>query len=184
MTAIILSGGKSSRMGTEKGLVELNGKCLIEYVIEAAKNISDEIIIVANNNEYKRFGYRIYSDLIKNCGPMGGIYTGLFHSQTEKNLVLSCDIPFVSSDALKFIIKNSGNSKITVPKHNNKIEPLCAVYSKSCAGKFKTLILKNELKMTEALKKFSVKYLDVSKQKFYSEKLFHNINSKKEITQV
>ncbi len=110
ITAIILSGGKSTRMGTEKGLTKLNGKFLIEHIVDVVKKVTDEIIIVANSSDYDVFGYKVFSDINKNCGQMGGIYTGLYYSKTKKNIVLSCDIPFVSSEAVKYILDNSENN--------------------------------------------------------------------------
>lgn len=71
--AIILAGGKSSRMGVDKGLMLLNEKPMVQHVIDAVKLVADEIIIVANNKEYKQFGYTVISDEIENAGPLAGI---------------------------------------------------------------------------------------------------------------
>jgi molybdopterin-guanine dinucleotide biosynthesis protein A len=182
ITAIILAGGKSSRMGTDKGLMDLNGKAMVEHVLASVRHITNNIIIVANNNKYNRFGYIVYKDILKNCGPMGGIYSGLTYSTTENNLVISCDIPFISNKLLQYVIKNSNGYDVAVPVHNGKLEPLCAIYSKKCVQKLKDLLLKKELKMHDALSNFHVKKVVISpQQNFYSEKLFQNINSKDEL---
>ncbi len=76
-TGIILAGGKSSRMGTEKGLVEINHKKMIEYSIDQLKKVTENIIIISNTNKYNYLKYPVYEDLIKDIGPIGGIYTGL-----------------------------------------------------------------------------------------------------------
>ncbi len=82
-TGIILAGGKSSRMGEDKGLVLLNGKPMIQYVIEALKGVVSDIIIISNNASYNKFGIPVYPDIIKDKGPVGGIFTGLHHSKTQ-----------------------------------------------------------------------------------------------------
>lgn len=182
ITAIILAGGKSSRMGRDKGLVNLNGKAMISHVLASVRHIANNIIIVANNNKYNQFGYIVYGDILKDCGPMGGIYSGLTYSTTENNLVISCDIPFISTELLGYIVKNSYDCDIAIPVHNEKLEPLCAIYSKKCVQKLKDLLLKKELKMHDALSNFHVKQIIISpQQNFYSEKLFQNINSKDEL---
>ena len=93
-TAIILAGGKSSRMGSDKGLVLLNGKPMISYIIEILKKMQIPIIIISNNENYKQFGLPVFADIIKEKGPLGGIYTGLKNSKTESNIIVSCDVPF------------------------------------------------------------------------------------------
>ena len=103
-TGIILAGGKSSRMGEDKGLVLLNGKPMIQYVIEALKEVVSDIIIISNNASYNKFRVPVYSDIIKDKGPVGGIYTGLYHSTTELNFCISCDVPMISSDFIFWLL--------------------------------------------------------------------------------
>lgn len=178
ITGVILAGGKSSRMGTDKGIVEVNGMKMIESIILAVKPVVDDIIIIANNNHYDYLGYQVYTDLIKEAGPLAAIYTALNYSTTEKNLVISCDIPFVTTDLLSYIINNSGSYEVAVPVHDGITEPLCAVYSKTCMDRFKDLILNKELKMHNVLNYFLTKQLYISgKQSFYNSKLFVNINT-------
>ncbi len=97
VTGIILSGGKSSRLGEEKGLALFNGKPLIQYAIDILKPVCDKIIISANNqlDEYAKFGFEIVEDQVKGIGPMAGLIAGLNKSVTRYNFVLSCDTPFV-----------------------------------------------------------------------------------------
>lgn len=176
ITGIVLAGGKSSRMGKDKGILELDGKRIVKHVLDALDTVVDEIIIIANNDHYNNLGYPVYEDIIKDCGPMGGIHTGLSFSNTMKNIVLSCDIPFITSKMISYIISESGDYEITVPKHENKLEPLCAVYSKKCADKLKELLEKKEWKMQEALQYFNTQQLRLSGAKEI-EKNFININT-------
>ena len=181
LTGIILAGGNSSRMGADKGLVQLKGRHMIEHVADVAGTVCDEIIIIAGNSEYRQLGYTVYSDIIKNSGPLGGIYTGLTHSNSENNLVVSCDIPFITRNMLKFIIKNSRDSEITIPIYHGKSEPLCGLYHKNCILIIREFLLKKEFKLLEALKNFNTKKVDIASCKKFSEKLFRNINTPEDL---
>jgi molybdopterin-guanine dinucleotide biosynthesis protein A len=184
ITGIILAGGKSSRMGSDKGIVNLNGKKFIEHILEAVLTNVNEVIIIANNDNYNNLGYKVIKDKIKDCGPLGGIYTGLMNSKTENNIVVSCDIPFINSDLVKYIIENTSNADITVPVYKGNIEPLCAVYTKRTSDQILNLIMNKDLKIQNILKYFITKELFITKmQKFYTEKLFVNINTQEELKQ-
>jgi len=184
LTGIILAGGKSSRMGTDKGMVQLNGKRFIDHILTALLPNVNELIIIANNGNYNHLGYKVYKDLIKDCGPIGGIYTGLMKSETQNNFIVSCDIPFINSDLVSHIIKNTGDADIAVPVNHGSIEPLCGIYKKSTAGEMYKLIRNNEFKMHNILTHFFTKEIYISKtDKFYTDKLLVNINSRDELNQ-
>jgi len=179
--AIILAGGKSSRMGTDKGLLMLNNKPMIGYIIETLLQITNDIIIVSNNNEYAKFNIPIYTDLIKESGPLAGIYTGLIHSKHAKNIVISCDVPFVSVELLNFLIKNSENNDVIIPTNNNKNHQVIGVYDKSCASIFKEELANNQRKMKLALEKVNLKIIDANQ---FNSKEFTNINTPIELNEI
>lgn len=184
ITGIVLAGGKSFRMGSDKGIVNLNGKKFIEHILEAVLPNVNEVLIIANNDNYNNLGYKVIKDKIKDCGPLGGIYTGLMNSQTENNIVVSCDIPFINSDLIKYIIENTSNADITVPVYKGNIEPLCAVYTKRTADQIYNLIMNKDLKIQNILKYFITKEIFITKmQEFYNDKLFVNINTPEELEQ-
>ncbi|MDO9185835.1 MAG: molybdenum cofactor guanylyltransferase [Bacteroidia bacterium] len=184
ITGIILVGGKSSRMGSDKGIVKLNGKTFIEHILEAVLPNVNEVLIIANNDNYNNLGYKVIKDKIKDCGPLGGIYTGLMNSKTENNIVVSCDIPFINSDLVKYIIENTSNADITVPIYKGNIEPLCAVYTKRTSDQIYNLIMNKDLKIQNIFKYFITKELYITKiQQFYTDKLFVNINTPEELKQ-
>lgn len=176
VTGVILAGGKNSRMGTDKGLLRVNGKKIVERTAGAMKPLVDEIIIITNGNNYEYLGFKTYKDLIKDCGPMGGIYTALHFSKTEKNLVISCDMPFITKELVEFIIQESGDSEIGIPMHNGKLEPLCAVYDKCCQTKLEELLKNKEWKLQDALGHFKVKHILVS-DFMLNKNCFVNINT-------
>ncbi|MBI4946411.1 MAG: molybdenum cofactor guanylyltransferase [Bacteroidetes bacterium] len=179
ITGVILAGGKNSRMGSEKGLLEVEGKRIIEHIIDELKQVVDEIIVISNNTSYNYLNYKVYSDTIKDCGPMGGIHAALAHSTTEKNLIISCDMPFISKKVLTKIISSSAGCEVAIPEHDDWLEPLCAVYSKSCAATFEKLIAKKKFKLTDSFKYFIVKKINFT-QKELSGDEFLNVNTPKE----
>lgn len=176
MTGVILAGGKNSRMGADKGLLLVNGEKIVERAIEAMKAAVDEIMIISNGNNYDYLGYKVYTDIIKDCGPMSGIYTALTYSKTEKNFVVSCDLPFLNRELVGFIVENSDSCEIAIPKHGEKLEPLCAVYDKSCREGFEVLLQRKELKLQNALRHFKVKQIPVP-ENISAGSCFENINT-------
>ena len=179
--AIILAGGKSSRMGADKGLLMLENKPLVAHVIETLKQLTTDIIIVSNQKEYKVFGLPIYEDIIKEAGPLAGIYTGLTHAIHQKNIVVSCDVPFVSTKLLNWLIQNSENYDVTIPTNNNKTHQVIGVYDKNCACVFKQELDNNQRKMKVALEKVRLNIVDANQ---FNAKEFTNVNTPAELKEI
>jgi molybdopterin-guanine dinucleotide biosynthesis protein A len=183
VTGIILAGGKSSRMGTDKGLQQLCGKPLIYYSIKVLSEICSTIIISTSSDAYRSFGFKTVADEIPGIGPMGGICSALKQSKTEKNLVLSCDLPFVSGELLSYIIENSEGFQVAVPWQGNQhYEPLCGFYNLSILDQINTFIQNSNYKLPDLFEKISMNRLIINdKLEFYSENLFLNVNSKHDL---
>jgi len=177
ITGIILAGGKSSRMGMDKGFCAVNGKPMIQYAIDALEGVCDSIVISSNNPDYELFNLPVIPDIIKDIGPMGGIYTCLKHSETEYNYFLSCDMPMVSVDLIKHILDQKENFDAIVPLWNNYPEPMCAYYNKSVIGTIENLIDSNNYKLQEILNYVNHKSVEISPLlDFYTDRLFVNVN--------
>ena len=183
VTGIILAGGKSVRMGTDKGLLELCGKPLISYAIKVLSELCNTVIISSSSNKYQRFGYQTVPDEFPGIGPLGGIYSALRHCKTEKTLVLSCDLPFVPKELLEFILNNSEGYQVAVPWEGNRhYEPLCGFYSLSIVGQMGAFIKKGNYKLPDLFEEVNVNRLDNNnKLDFYHANLFLNVNSKHEL---
>ncbi|MFD0863671.1 molybdenum cofactor guanylyltransferase [Sungkyunkwania multivorans] len=156
ITGIILVGGKSTRMGSEKGLVLLNRKPFVQHVLEAMKPLVSKIIIVGNDEVYDQFGVERIDDVLLDAGPLAGLYSGLLHSKTENNLVLSCDVPIITTSLLqKLLSYRNGQKDIVQFVSNGKTMPLIATYKKRCASKCLELLNEGErrlLALTNVLK--------------------------------
>ncbi|TSA51568.1 MAG: molybdenum cofactor guanylyltransferase, partial [Sphingobacteriales bacterium] len=151
----ILAGGKSLRMGEDKGLILFNGKPMIAHVIEQVKPTVQKAIIVSNNKTYEQFGLEVISDLVTDIGPAGGILSSLTHTHSDYNFICSCDMPFIKTEAINFLIEYSFDFEITVAVHHDKIQPLFAVYSKNCLAEWRNQIQKNNFKLQELITQFN-----------------------------
>ena len=182
VTVSILCGGKSSRMQSEKGLVLFQGTPFIEHIIEAALPISNEIQLVTNTANYDYLPYQKIKDIELDKGPIGGIYSALVHSQSETNLILSCDIPLISTEILlELINKHTTDFEVSVFSDTNKIHPLIGIYSKKIIPVLKKAIEENELKMMHLLAKVNHQIIEVTGEK---SKQFRNVNSLAELNEL
>ncbi|WP_051286552.1 molybdenum cofactor guanylyltransferase [Salinimicrobium terrae] len=177
--AFVLAGGKSSRMGTDKGLVQLNGKPMISYVLKALEETELPVKIIANNPEYEKFGLPVCNDLVKEKGPMGGLLTALNNTDAEVVLLISCDIPFITSEAIKLLLRAADEEHITAALVKDRINPLFAAYPVHLKKIVKNLIASEELKMTDFILKNPPTLLpSVAKEMPWC---FRNINNKQEL---
>lgn len=131
ISGIILSGGKSSRMGKNKSLMMINGESVISRLIRLMSNLFEKVIIISNEPELYNFqGIDVYPDIYSNVGPLAGIHSGLVNSLTEKNFIISCDLPLMNSRMITSIVNFHSESLITVPKADGFLQQLCGLYSK------------------------------------------------------
>ena len=175
ITGIILAGGKSSRIGSDKGFLLLSSKTFIQYIIEAMQPLVNEIIIVSNNKDYDIYNLKRVNDIIENAGPLAGVYSGLHHSNTKNNLVLSCDVPLINTETLKELTDNiEENMGVIQLESFGKTMPLIAVYKKHCENNFLELLQQGERRLRFAVKQCKVKTIILNKE---LEKFTTNINT-------
>lgn len=183
VTGIILAGGKGSRMGTEKGFQELCGKPLVQYAIDALSGLCSSIIISSSSEAYHSLGYKVVADVFPGIGPMGGIYSALKQSKTEKNLVLSCDLPFVTTGLMSYILQNSNGYKVAIPWMGGQhYEPLCGFYHLSILDQISNYIMNSNYKLPDLFEEISINKLAINKDsEIFKEHLFFNVNSKQDV---
>lgn len=178
ITGIVLAGGKSSRMGSDKSNMVLNGKTFIEYSIEALKPLCEKVVISSNNNIYDYTECEVWHDELPDGSPMIGIYSCLKRSSNEYNIILSCDMPLINTLLLDYLVSNSKDCDITVPIHgNNLIEPLCGIYKKSCIDVLRGFIDKGNYRLNECIRSTSHRLVKVDQTTAFPETLFSNINT-------
>ncbi len=181
LTTIILAGGKSSRMGYDKGLALINNRPMISYLLEQSKKFANTTLIITNQEGYGSFDCLCFTDEWKEKGPLGGIHAGLLHSSTTKNLVLSCDTPFISSEIINELIRNCGNEDVLVAEHGGFMEPLCAIYDQRCLPFIEKALTENRLKITDVLNEMNMVRINFDIFGTTTKKTFANINTPEEL---
>ncbi len=185
MTAIILAGGRASRMrGRDKALVKIDGIPIIKRQIKILADIFKTVIVVTDNTRrYRLKGVKIIRDIIPEKGPLGGIYSGLLASDSFYNFVIACDMPFINERLVKYMIKNIKNFDIFLPKIGNKFHPLCGIYSKNCISVIRQGLTQDRLKVSDIFSKSKVKFISKKKLQSFDKKLFclENINTPEDI---
>lgn len=191
ITGIILAGGKSRRMGVNKSLLKIGSRTIIERTVELMNGLFPSVLLISNTSEeYKFLGLKIYKDIYKNIGPLGGIHSGLKHSGTEKNFIISCDMPFVNKSVIEFIINYKTDKPVTIAKADGFIQQLCGVYSKNILPNIETIIKaekniegensrqeKRGCQVLKLIKDVNAEIIDIaSEYEKYEEGMFLNMN--------
>jgi len=182
---IILAGGKSSRIGTDKdkAILRLNGKRLIDIVISKLKCIvGDNITIVGPPKKYPSYK-QVVPDLFNQRGLLVGLYSGLKTSVSQYNLVVGCDMPFLKVELLQYMRDKIDSNDIIIPRYaKSYIEPLCAIYSKDCLEVMKRNIKAGILSVRKIFPYLKVKYIEEKEIKRVDPELnsFFNVNYKED----
>lgn len=129
ITAFILAGGKSTRMGTDKAFISLDGHTLLARALDCIRAVTSDVRIVGDRKKFAAFA-PVVEDIFPGCGPLGGIHAALRSSTTDLNFILAVDVPFVTPALIHFLIDRAESSKsiVTVPSAGHGLQPLCAVY--------------------------------------------------------
>ena len=181
---IIVAGGKSQRMGTDKRMLLLGGRKLLEIALEKAKELSDEIIMVLSHPIEVSYKVKIVFDKLSGHGPLIGLYSGLLETRKKKALLLSCDMPLVTVEFLRTLMNQVQGYDVTIPKHQGVVEPLCAVYSKNVIPVIEEQLQEGSFSLHALLKnpKLRIKIVKVE-NKFNEDDtdlLFFNVNTPEE----
>jgi molybdopterin-guanine dinucleotide biosynthesis protein A len=187
MTSIILAGGKSLRLGRSKLLETIEGKSLIQWVVDRLASISTEIIIATARGEAipcsSAVRIKTAADIYPGKGPLGGIHSGLLASSSPRAIVVGCDTPFLSVRLLEYMTQKLGDSDVVLPRIGEFVEPLCAVYSKNCVAPIQELLEQDERQIRKLFNMVKVKYIEEDEiDRFDPEHLsFFNINNQADL---
>jgi len=184
MKAIILAGGKNKRIGQNKAFIKLNGKTIIENQIKLLRKIFPEILIIANSpREYEHLGVEVTEDIIPHKGSLGGIYSGLFVSESFYSFFLACDMPFPNINLIAYMRDLVAGYDVVVPRTGVGYEPLSAFYSKECLAPIKRQMDAGNLKIADFFPGVKVRAVGTGElNKFDPDELsFFNINTPEEL---
>lgn len=185
-TAVVLAGGKSSRMGFDKQFIKINEKMLLETIIDKLKKEFEDVIIVTNRPEqYLDCSCKIVSDEVKGKGPLGGIHIGLKESSSKYVYFVACDMPNINTDYIRYMKEKIRDLDVDacITRVGDRLEHLNAFYSRDVIGEVEKLFLEDcraIVCLTEKVKTFYIEEQDARK---YSPgwEMFLNINTKEEL---
>jgi molybdopterin-guanine dinucleotide biosynthesis protein A len=186
VTGYVLAGGGSTRFGRDKALVEVGGTPMLKRMIELLRRVTKEVKIVAAANKYATFGAAVVEDRWPGEGPLGGIITALedaAHTTAgpEWNLILSCDMPFLTREWLDFLDERAVRSKAQVvfPHSTSGPEPLCACWQTAAAAKLRSGFERGVRKVTQGIALLRAEVLDEADWKRFDGegRLFWNLNT-------
>lgn len=160
ITGIILAGGKSTRMGCDKGLIDIHGKEMIAHLMDHIKPLCDQLLISANSAGYHKFGYPVIPDIIADIGPAGGLISCLPLARNQKSIVVSCDLPFVSKSFLRQLLTLSAEFEITIPRYRTWLQPLCGIYRNNIHAQMKDLVVKGHYSMQDLVRQFHMQVVE------------------------
>jgi len=176
LSGIILCGGKSNRFGSNKGLALYKDRPMISYSIELMQEVVSEILISANCEEYRHFGYTVVHDVNINRGPLEGLIQSLKTAKHPRCLICPCDMPNLNSQIFQALLNTKKGFDAIVAIHNGFIEPLVGIYYKKCLPKLEKALINGNHKMLSVLKTLNVHYQNIDSKISDMHDPFKNIN--------
>lgn len=188
ISAVVLAGGLSRRLGRDKAFEPIGNLPLIQRVLSQVSQISRHTIVVANDKKRETQlsgldGISISIDKYPDTGSLGGIFTGIHASTTDWTFVVACDMPFLNIKLIRYIMSLKEGYDAVVPVIDGRPEPIHSIYSKDCLAHIKEKITNNELKITGFFDKISVRYVNESAiNEFDPDHLsFLNVNNEEDL---
>jgi len=186
VTAFILAGGRSTRMGTDKAFAMLDGQTLLARALDLARSVTNDVRIVGDAMKFTPFA-PVVEDVFPGCGPLAGIHAALRASPTDLNLMLAVDLPFVSPALLQFLIAQAKDPTelVTVPLAARGLQPLCALYRREFAGAAEKALRDGRYKIDALFEKVRTCVVteDELQAAGFSPQLFRNLNTPEELSE-
>ncbi len=183
VSAAIMAGGKSTRMGQDKAWIELDGEPLIKRVAGVLAEVADEVIVVANDPRYESLGLKVVRDRYPQGGALGGIATGVGAAAHATVLVAACDMPFLSADLWRLLLGHAGEADVVIPRVGAEYETMHALYTKACLPHMARAIAENRLRVISFFDAVSVKAIEEPELRTVDPTLraFTNVNTPEEL---
>jgi molybdenum cofactor guanylyltransferase len=158
-SGFVLAGGASKRMGRPKALLAYHGTTLAEFVAERVREAAGTVALIGDPLQFGHLGLPVFADAIPGCGPGGGILTALQVTATDWNLIVACDMPGISSEALRELLEcteTAHTSCVAAAASGGRPEPLCAAYHRRCAPALAQAIRDKRFRMRDLIEEIGV----------------------------
>ncbi len=183
VSAYILAGGQSLRMGEDKAFLRLAGGTLLTHAVERARAAAGSVCIVGNAEKFAGFGL-VIEDVYPERGPLGGIHAALSRTTTDLNLVVAVDLPFIQRDFLHYLIARARETDavVVVPRAGGGLQPLCAVYRRSFSEVADRSLRAGRNRIDSLFGEVQTRVVgpEELKQNRFSEEMFRNLNTKRD----
>jgi len=180
LTAFVLAGGRSSRMGQDKALLKLHGSHLIDHSIRVLKQLTPDVRIIGDPPKYDFLKLPVIPDCVESVGPLSGIYTALKASPSFFTLIVGCDMPKISLSFLQLLLGKAHLGDAIMMKFDDGfLEPLCSLYSKACLQAIDENFRRQQHKISEVLRSIKVAYVSEAEIAAlgFSREIFTNVNT-------
>lgn len=178
-SGVILAGGKSSRMKFNKAFAQIGGRPVINIIVDKFASVFSEIILISNETDlYTHLGVPVYADIYPHMGPVAGIHSGLYHCSHDSAFVMGCDVPFMNMDLVRMMISRLNGYDSVVPRLDQHLQPLTAVYSRRCLPVLTSCLESKRVKLIRIFDELNSLEIDRSEiEKFgVAEEMFLNVN--------
>jgi molybdopterin-guanine dinucleotide biosynthesis protein A len=184
VTAFVLAGGKSTRMGNDKAFVRLGDETLLSRALKLAGSVAGEVLIVGDAKKFAAYG-PVVEDVYRDRGPLGGIHGALSCSTTELNLMLAVDLPFVVPKFLEYLLLRARESSgmVTVPQAGGGLQPLCAIYQRGFAEVVERSLREGNNRIDRLFAKVETHVIEEDElvRAGFSAEMFRNVNTPAEL---
>jgi molybdenum cofactor guanylyltransferase len=183
LSAFVVAGGKSSRMGTNKARLELGGQTLLQRALELARSVTENVCIVGRSEDFASYA-PVVEDKYPGRGPLGGIHAALASTSSEFNLILAVDLPFLEESFLQYLAAEARAAKatVTVPRAAGGLQPLCAVYRREFGALAEKALAAGRNKIDTLFPQTTVRIIEEDElARFaFSSAMFDNLNTREE----
>ncbi|HVO62267.1 MAG TPA: molybdenum cofactor guanylyltransferase [Terriglobales bacterium] len=184
VSAFVLAGGKSTRMGSDKAFLVLDGETLLHHAVQAVSAVTHQVMIVGPKSKFSSYA-PVVEDIFPERGPLGGIHAALMSTATALNLVLAVDLPFIEPAFLSYICNRARETQalVVIPRAAGGWQPLCAVYRKEFGTVAEKALAAGRNKIDSLFADVSVAAIDEQEitHAGFSVDMFRNLNTQQEL---
>ena len=182
-SVFVLAGGRSSRMGSDKALLPIGHRNLLQLTLDKARQLALQPVVVGSRSRYDQYG-EVIEDVIPGCGPLGGIHAALNATQTDLNLILSVDMPLLTTDFLRWLLQlASANCALAiVPEAEGRFQPLCSVYRRAAQPEVERALRMRDYKVDRLFSLLPTRFIPQSEwlAAGFPPDIFRNVNTPEE----
>ncbi len=174
----ILAGGKSTRMGTEKALLQVKGRPMIQCVAETLSTVFEEVIVVGGAKNTHRFLHlEVVPDAYEACGPLGGIHAALNRAKPKPVLVLSCDTPFIPAALIEYLLGTKSIKPSKIAAFQDVLQPLCGLYDGTSIRAIEDDLRKGKYSVLKTIQQIDHTVIPITPDlPFFNPQMFLNVN--------